>query len=82
MIETIRAPCERALRQTSKRTPEHGPPSPRRGTASPPPTGSGDHGGSLGEEEWTHVRIKGKPLSRTFSDKSVPGHKLRRQPTA
>jgi len=82
VIETIRAPCERALRQTSKRTPEHGPPSPRRGTASPPPTGSGDHGGSLGEGEWTHVRIKGKPLSRTFSDKSVPGHKLRRQPTA
>jgi hypothetical protein len=31
VIETIRAPCERALRQTSKRTPEHGPPSPRRG---------------------------------------------------
>src|SRR5829696_3008150 len=47
----IRASCDaRTVKRRSGR-PSHGPPSPRRGTASPPPTGSGDHGGSLGGGE-------------------------------
>ena len=58
MIETTHAPLR--ARETVKRRsgrPSHGPPSPRRGTASPPPTGSGDHGGSLGEGECRETRI-------------------------
>jgi len=55
----------RTVKRRSGR-PSHGPPCPRRGTASPPPTGTGDYGGSLGEGECGHTRIKGNPVSRTI----------------
>src|SRR4051794_20645327 len=43
----MRLASARIVKRRSGR-PSHGPPGPRRGTASPPPTGSGDHGGFLG----------------------------------
>src|SRR5215207_8480184 len=62
----IRASCDaRTVKRRSGR-PSHGPPSPRRGTASPPPTGSGDHGGSLGGREGQDYKHGTKTWSRTF----------------
>jgi len=65
VIETVRAlrPRETVKRRSGR--PSHGPPGPRRGTASPPPTGSGDHGGSLGggeRQEYKHSRTMGQGL--------------------
>src|SRR5829696_7959718 len=55
----------RAHRQASKRTPEPWTTEPTSRTASPPPTGSGDHGGSLGGREGQDYKHGTKTWSRT-----------------
>src|SRR5215207_1327089 len=49
------------------------------GAASPPPTGSGDHGGRVGGGEWIEARIKTNHVKDCFQV-TVTAHALAEQP--